>query len=340
MKIAVSGYYGFDNTGDEAILEAIKSGINQNNIDAEIVVLDKNNRFNVDYILKSDVLLSGGGSLLQDSTSTRSFLYYLSIIKIAKVFGKKIFVFAQGIGPITKSYNEFLLKNTLNSVDLITVRDVDSFNYLKSLKLSNPKIVETADPTFILNPEKDSTWIKQEGIVLNKKPLIGVILRSIKKNKPNPKYLANIFDKMANDLKAQLLFIPFQYPQDISFVKQVYDNMLSKPAIIFRKLKPKEIMGIISEMDLIIGMRLHSLMFAANCLVPAIGLTYDPKVDSFMEEVSLPYLPYENFKGDDLISMAEDMLDNKDKIVNSLKLAKRRLYAKAMTNFGMLNLLL
>ena len=48
----------------------------------------------------SELIISGGGSLLQDVTSKRSLLYYLSIIGLGKFFGKKVMLFAQGIGPI------------------------------------------------------------------------------------------------------------------------------------------------------------------------------------------------------------------------------------------------
>ena len=144
MKITISGYYGFNNSGDEAVLEAIRTGIAQIVPDAAISVMGKGNRFNLGMILGCNLFISGGGSLLQDKTSTRSFLYYMLIMKLAKLLGKKVFVFAQGVGPITKWYNKFLLKRLLNRVNLITVRDINSFDYLKSLKLKNPKIVETS----------------------------------------------------------------------------------------------------------------------------------------------------------------------------------------------------
>ena len=54
----------------------------------------------------SELIISGGGSLLQDVTSKRSLLYYLSIIGLGKLFGKKVMLFAQGIGPIRAKWLE------------------------------------------------------------------------------------------------------------------------------------------------------------------------------------------------------------------------------------------
>ncbi|MFA4967913.1 MAG: polysaccharide pyruvyl transferase CsaB [Candidatus Margulisiibacteriota bacterium] len=336
MKIALSGYYGFNNAGDEAVLTSIKSGILKTFPDAQISVLDRKNRFNLKMIFNCDILISGGGSLLQDKTSTRSFLYYLSIINLAKMLGKKVFIFAQGLGPITKWYNLILLKRMLNRVDLITVRDINSFNYFKSLKLNNPKIVETADPTFILSPENGEKILRLEGAPLNKRPIIGVSIRKM----PDYTALADALDELCRKLDAQILFVPFQFPLDIAASQIVIERMKEKANIIFRQCRPEEIMGIIGQVDLMIGMRLHSLIFAVNCLVPALGLSYDPKVEAFMDEVDLPYLPVALINSRELVSIITELMDNRAGVVKSLEIARRKLRARAETNFGMLKMLL
>ena len=100
-KAVISGYYGFDNFGDEAILNVLVSNLKKNEI--EVCVISKNPQktskkldiksvytFSILSILKSikssDVLISGGGSLLQDVTSLKSLFYYLFIIFIALFF--------------------------------------------------------------------------------------------------------------------------------------------------------------------------------------------------------------------------------------------------------------
>jgi polysaccharide pyruvyl transferase CsaB len=354
MKIAISGYYGFNNAGDEAILEALKLGLSETHPESKISILDSGNRFNFKMLKDCDLLISGGGGLLQDKTSTRSFLYYLLIIRLAKLLGKKVYIFAQGIGPITKWYNQLLLKRALNTADLITVRDLHSFNYLKSLKLKNPKIIETADPTFILTPEdaapatrlsssksggQGEKLLQIEGVQINKRPLIGVSIRKFGEKNPNAENIAKALDQITAKTKAQIVFIPFQCPQDILASREIMKHMKEKSYLIFRECRPREIMGIINQMDAVIGMRLHSLIFAVNCSIPAVGLSYDPKVDAFMKEVGLSYLPSLSFNPEELISAVLRLLDNKTGVVNSLKLVKRKLFSKAMSNFGMLNLI-
>ena len=114
-KILISGYYGFDNSGDDAILKAIVKDLKENNSSIEITAFSNNptftekiydinavNRFGIRDVFRAikncDLFISGGGSLLQDVTSTRSLLYYIALMKIAKLFNKPVMVYALFIG--------------------------------------------------------------------------------------------------------------------------------------------------------------------------------------------------------------------------------------------------
>ncbi|GAE92445.1 CsaB protein [Gracilibacillus boraciitolerans JCM 21714] len=117
MRIVMSGYFGFDNTGDEAILQAIVDSLRKLQPDVSIVVLSNNpestaakyhveavNRWDIKAIAKTirnaDGLISGGGSLLQDKTGWKTIPYYTAVMRIAKFYRKPVFVYAQGMGPI------------------------------------------------------------------------------------------------------------------------------------------------------------------------------------------------------------------------------------------------
>src|SRR5699024_10102573 len=77
-------------------------------------------------LLKCDGLISGGGSLFQDVTSSRSILYYTGIIWLAKLAKKPIFIYAQGVGTIEKKNNKKIVVRIFNKVDYITHRDKES----------------------------------------------------------------------------------------------------------------------------------------------------------------------------------------------------------------------
>ena len=157
MRFVISGYYGFENSGDDALLLTIIRQIKKDYSDAQITVLSKSpkntkseygvnsvNRYNpiaiLWYIFKCDLFVSGGGTLIQDETSTKSLIYYLALIKTALFFKKKVMLYANGIGPLTSFKNIEKTKNILNRVDLITLRDNQSLAELEHIGVDKPHI--------------------------------------------------------------------------------------------------------------------------------------------------------------------------------------------------------
>lgn len=167
--VVMSGYYGFSNAGDDAILQSIHEGILAASQDVAVTVLSNDPeltwdlcsleavpRFQVWKVLKAlrrcDALLSGGGSLLQDRTSTRSLLYYLSIIRAAELFHKPVMLYANGIGPVRKPANRRRVRRAVERAALVTLRDGSSARELQEMGVTRPDLHVTADPVFNLPP--------------------------------------------------------------------------------------------------------------------------------------------------------------------------------------------
>ena len=162
-KILISGYYGFNNIGDESILRTVIDNLREKLEDIDITVLSQDpaqtsekygvkaaRRMSLWDILRCvwrcDLLLSGGGSLLQDATSGRSILYYLFILRLAQLLGKETFIYSQGIGPISDPRNRRLAARVLRRTSGIVVRDVKSRDLLLEIGVPDYLIHVTADP--------------------------------------------------------------------------------------------------------------------------------------------------------------------------------------------------
>lgn len=300
-KVLISGYYGFDNSGDDAILKAIVKDLKAEDESIQITAFSNNptfteqiygieavNRFGIVDIIRSirgcDLFISGGGSLLQDVTSTRSLLYYLALIKLAKIFNKPVMVYANGIGPINGKMNRYITRNILEKVDLITLRDEDSKRFVEELGVSNENMYVTADPVFTLEPTDEKTiagLFKAEGIDDNK-PLIGISVRNWTNAENLVSILAKAIDYIVEKYQANAILIPMHYPEDLSISNSILDRVATKNCyIISKKYSVEDIMGIICRTEIIIAMRLHSLIYAATQKVPMVGLVYDPKIEGF-----------------------------------------------------------
>ena len=323
MKIALLGYYGFGNCGDEALRESITAGIKGVLPQAQVKIL----RYDLRVLMDCDMLILGGGSLLQDKTSTRSFLYYAGMIRLAKLLRKKVYLMAQGIGPVTKWFNKLFLKRILRQVELITLRDLRSLYYLESINIENPKLLETADPTFLLEPEPQPNFSTRT---------LGVSIRGGCRED----IIARALDEMVRRYKMQVLFIPFQLSRDLSASRRISALMKEKSSIMERELTPRQMLGLIGKLDLLLGMRLHALIFAVNQLVPAVGLSYDPKVEAFLYEVDLPYQRCPELQEEELVAQLNQIVENREGVRKILEFYRRKLRAAAQLNFGLINMLL
>lgn len=355
MKVLLSGYYGFGNVGDEAVLQAIIQGLRGQYPRIEITVLSAAPKLTAEFnqvrsvhryhplavfweMIKTDVLISGGGTLFQNVTSNRSLLYYLLLVYIAKLFQKKVIVFAQGFGPLNGVFYRRLTRRILNKVDLITLRDQESQDEIRNLGVKKPPIYVTADPTVILKlPPQDEgkRLLSLEGISFER-PLLGIAVRRIVKGRDSElvKALAEAIDWLSESYNYATVFLLFECPDDMAETAKVISNLRHKSNVVFRVCRPDEMLAIISCFDLLIGMRLHALIFAAINNVPILGLSYDPKVEAFMKSIEQPCFKIDgDLNGRVLIEALDKIIKEKVFIRSFLKEKKKELFNKAKEAF-------
>ena len=287
-KYVISGYIGFDNFGDEAIVKVLTTHLR--NINAEkITVLSSNPNktaklYNVESvnflkfikpILESDVLISGGGSLLQDITSLKSLIYYLAVIVTALVFNKKVIVFAQGFTPFRTKIGKFLTKFVLKYCDKIYIRDSKSQSMLSSMNL-NSKLI--ADPVFSIEiPSIES------------KNGVGVQLRNY--STLNNSFLESLADEIAKNFPNETIKIfslqnSIDYEVSIKFAELLKNKNIK--AKIYDNMEIDETINEISNLEYLIAMRFHACLVGAKAGVKTLGINYDVKVLNLSNMIGFP----------------------------------------------------
>lgn len=310
-KILISGYYGFDNYGDEAILSVLLSHLKGN----EITVLSANpkktasmhkvnaiNSFNPELIMKKlndfDVLISGGGSLLQNVTSNKSLLYYCGLIFMFASLKKDVIIFAQGIGPINGFWGKFIAKRALKKCKYISVRDEKSLELLKSWGIKQAKLV--CDPIFDLQlPERHKT--RKIGIQLRKFHTL----------------TDELFDEIIKQIALkfsdrEIELISFQDSEDVG-ISQVFINKLKKKnptanVKLIQNLTNEQIIQRVSEYDYLIAMRFHACLLGLKYGIKTLAISYDPKVENLAKDAKIPYLLMDSNKNN--YTKAFEDLDN------------------------------
>ncbi|WKA57839.1 polysaccharide pyruvyl transferase CsaB [Planococcus shenhongbingii] len=335
MRIVLSGYYGFDNVGDEAILYAITQSLKEYYPKIEIVVLSNKpektaatygvesvNRWNIAEVAKAikaaDGLISGGGSLLQDETGRKSIPYYSGVMKIAQFLRKPVFVYAQGMGPVTSRINKMIMKKTLQAAKLLTVRDESSKQLLKEIGIKQ-QIQIVPDPVMGLDASNfHSGW-------LDHKQFSGrVITVSIRDWTEDLSYLEKVAEALDQLSKKghNIVLVPMHGKHDLKTSERVTNMMIEEVHIFPYDHSIQEKMAVIKESDVLLGMRLHALIFASVGLTPFIALSYDPKIDSFASIVDQPVIGNvneRNWSSEDIVFAIEKIFADYPGEVSKLK---------------------
>ena len=348
--VVVSGYYGFRNLGDEAVLLAMLDAFQKQWAQREkerpgapsralkVIVLSNDsgqtkelygveavNRWQLKEVYRvlraADLFVSGGGSLLQDITGIKSLFYYLGVVWLALKLKKPVVFYAQGIGPVHTLTGQFLVRKIANQARLIIVRDEQSAKDLARMGIDRPPVHVTVDAALGLSCRdisaeagqgilahfgifKADTGKKQraeaKGQSENLPPgqrfstshplppsskLAGISVRNWPGfEKKGRLAVAKVADRLAGQ-GWQVVFLPFHYPDDVAVCRDIAALMKRPVPVLEKVCTVEEMVSIVKCLDLLIGMRLHALIFAAILNVPLVGISYDPKIDRFLDQL-------------------------------------------------------
>jgi len=294
-RFVLSGYFGFKNFGDEAILSVLVQKLKS--LGHRITVISSDPEYTMGKfkhirsvytfnlsditgaIYKSDYLISGGGSLLQDATSLKSLIYYLFIIFTGLIFGKKVIIFAQGIGPVNNPAGRALTGFLLKHCTYVSVRDQKSYEFLKKYGIEADIL---CDPVF-------STKIEPAA----KTKTVAIQLRDCKAM--NEDFIDRLAQKVSQEFSDYVIEIfPFQKTLDFEVSKKFERalNLLNSDikTTVFDNLTDEEITDRISRCEYMIAMRFHAIIIGLLAGVKTLAIDYDIKIEKIAAEFNLPLI--------------------------------------------------
>lgn len=229
--------------------------------------------------------VSGGGSLVQDVTSVRSAMYYLATMRAAEWRRVPVAVVGQGIGPIRRAWIRRLAARAYSQARVVSVRDADSQRMLEWLGVTRDvhlgaDLALLAPPA---EPEGVKARLRAEGLSLGQ-VRIGVAVRAWPGMR-DPIELGKGIGRFAEMFGGRIAVFPFDPSHDGEVSRIVAEAAVGR---VVAAESPQDLMGLVGAMDIMVGVRLHGLIFAAAQAVPSVALAYDPKVTAFMAEVGLP----------------------------------------------------
>ncbi|MBF2072348.1 MAG: polysaccharide pyruvyl transferase CsaB [Synechococcales cyanobacterium C42_A2020_086] len=298
MRAVLCGYYGKGNGGDEALLasllqmlpSSVEPLVLSGNPDETcrrygVAACDRMSAFAVLQALRrSDALLWGGGSLMQDTTSALSPWYYSGLMGLAQQLGLKTIAWAQGIGPLKRAMTRQLARRVFSRCTAVSVRDVGSAQILSKWHIP---FTLAPDPVWALQPRP------VPGLWNLPAPRVAVALRSHPQLTPERLYsLTTALVDFQKATQTFILLIPFQPVQDQEIAESIHARMPQVSQVLLLP-DPQQLRGVFQGVELTIAMRFHALIMAAAAECRCFAISYDPKVSQLMHDLELPGLSLE-----------------------------------------------
>jgi len=361
VRFLLSGYYGFGNLGDEALLEVIVSQLKTRHPLAEIEVLsaapeqtahelrvDASPRMDMRAVRRAidraDVVVSGGGGLLQNATSLRSLIYYAGILRASARAQRKAMIFAQSVGPLD-FWGKALVKEWCKGVSAATVRDARSAQLL-SVLLPDVQVEQTADPVFLYDAPEEDVDLSSEGIGPQSDPLVIFSVRKAAGLKDRLDVLAQAADRFAQEHGARVAFLPLGGAPDAEVSTLVIRKCKTAPMLL-PECSLVRAANIIRRARVVVGMRLHALILAARYAVPFLAVPYDPKVTALCEDLAYPLPPLFSLdppspkpQAPQVNALVDQVWNEREQVSAHLGNAAGRLRTLAARNFEVLDALI
>ena len=349
-RIAISGGYGNGNSGDEALLICMLQELRQRFPQAHFTVFSDDVEVSKRYcphtefvysgrfgifepgksglaalvwiwqmfttLFWSNLLITGGGTILQDATHPLFVPFWFFKVIIAQLFFTPTMFYGIGVGPLSRKSSSLLMNIVGRSMNRITLRGPLSSRWSKKFDIPLERLEITADPAVMLpaaSKERVREILAKEQVSLPKsRPVVAFCIRewykfhgkSIKDKswssdgrQQYDKLILSLVDLACHIItfeKADILFIPMSLkePNDDRRAAQLVLDKLPKEHLghchsLQREYLPQEIKGLLGLCNRVVAMRFHPLIYATTQKIPVMGIAYGLKTYDYLEALDL-----------------------------------------------------
>jgi polysaccharide pyruvyl transferase CsaB len=340
-KLALWGYFGFGNVGDEALLSAVLPHLKNEEVhifsgelpsvqNSQNIVLESRSPKNLFRVIKkSDGFILGPGGLLHERKSGKGTWYHLAGPILSRFLSKPYCAIGQQIGSFTRFATKKLVKFGLKKANFLTVRDEQSFLTAEKLGL---KPTLSSDLAFLLKPNEPSKTIRQK-IQKLPKPRIIFSPATSSEYKLDIPWIVKILKYILKKTGASLILVPFFPGRDDETISEL--SKLLPPKNVLSLASPiswSDGFGIFQMADFSVPMRLHSMIASTLSNVPFLPIVYHEKVRMIGKEIGCS----EFLENSDFEKTIDNFLNNLEPMRSTLRTNLPKLQKKAQVSIDLL----
>lgn len=289
------------------------------------VVISSDLRVLLNDYKRADLIVFAGGGYLRSQkglTQTLNLLMNLAMFQFAKLYRKKTIVAPISIGPFGYSWHEKLTARTMKEFAAVFLREERSYNLLKKHKVKNiihandlallathPQTKKSSRDTFTVGfTIRD--WLPKEKQLCLETSYAEALTQFSRKTGALIQPIAQVDNNMYGD-------------RDRDVAIHVIDKLHAAGVKTLPLKTVKAYPGdttIYGEIDLLMGMRMHSLIFAILQNTPFVAVSYEHKTEGLMQTLGLSHLCVQSNKatGKNLQALLFEVYEKKDVLKKSL----------------------
>ncbi len=248
-----------------------------------------------------DGFILGGGGFLAD-WQREAILTWLNPAWLAGLLGKKRVLYAVGAGPITTRLGRMVTSTVLNGFDLLSVRDETSKEWLLRCGVRKA-IAVVPDPAILVeraSEERVAEVLAEEGLDAAEGPWVAMCVApffheprlwpgQLHRYEKLKEDLVQVTEFIVRQLNARVVFVPMQPavdgPLSTEVASRLAPDMAGRVQVVGGALSPRDVIGLLDQATLTVGMRLHALILSAAAGTPCVGVAYHHKSRDFLRAI-------------------------------------------------------
>lgn len=300
-RILIDGYYGVGNVGDEAILACVLNQVRECFEAPNVIVSSENPSHTIKYhdvdsaverfrilgskrdwisaVKEADILILGGGGLF----SLTSYTTYCLKVLLARLFSTDVHIVSMGGAEPAKGWLQMRqLSFLLACSDSISVRDEETQAVFKR---ANPDVKVQKLSDIVYSMELSDS----EGVSASDERLV-VCVREPKSRSFDYPYLCDAIESLYEHHKPEILFIPFNQncnPPDGEVAKRIVSRLDCPVEVCSETFTWEQAADLISRSEMVVAMRLHSIIISAKMRTKFVGISYEAKCDAQLKALGI-----------------------------------------------------
>ena len=350
-RIAIAGWFGSDNLGDELILQSLAQSLRMRGAEPVAITIDAvrtsrdhdiasithrnpSQSIALRQALRHCEGMAIAGGLIQSETSPWNIPFHTSRPRTA---GRRCRLAAvgMGVGHVHGRLGRNLARSSLRRLHRIVVRDADSARRLRDWGLDD--VAVGADPVLALEPEPvepDDTMC----VILRPANQPGLRTAAVKAERSSPSgatldRMARAIDAAAAGTGLAVRFVAFQVSRDGPLHAEIAQRLSAPAEVVTPALH--SVIAEVGRSRMVVTMRYHGAVAALLHGRPAVLLDSSPKMSSLAGEAGgwAPLLEHSRLEGPELVTAVSGALDARSRASE----ARAELRARLTANDGALD---